>query len=105
MGHILLLLEVKLPGNCPGKGNIYSIKIFDRALLPEEIERLALPGSSQRDADISLIDYSFDVGGSVIEDAAPTGKRVVPRNHTHVRPWALKHYGAQASRLRWVIRR
>ena len=35
---------------------------------------------------------------------SPTGKPVVPNNHTHLRPWALKRFGAQAPRLRWVIR-
>ena len=34
------------------------------------------------------------------------GKPVVPKIHTHLRPWALKlRFGAQAPRLRWVIRR
>ncbi len=36
---------------------------------------------------------------------SPTGKPVVPKNHTHLGPWALKRFGAQALRLRWVIRR
>jgi len=52
----------------PWEGNIYSIKIFDRALLPGEVERLSLPGSSQRGGDMPLVDYSFDVGGPVIKD-------------------------------------
>jgi hypothetical protein len=36
---------------------------------------------------------------------SPTGKPVVPNKHTHLRPWALKRFGAQAPRLRRVIRR
>jgi hypothetical protein len=36
---------------------------------------------------------------------SPTGKPVVPEKHTHLRPWALKPFRAQAPRLRWVIRR
>jgi len=49
---------------------------------------------------------------------SPTAKPMVPEKHTHLRPWALKRsrlrearfggrreVGAQAARLRWVIRR
>jgi hypothetical protein len=32
------------------------------------------------------------------------GKPVVPNNYTHLRRWALKRFGAQVPRLRWVIR-
>jgi hypothetical protein len=67
-GSYPLVVGSEANGKFPWEGNIYSIKIFDRALLPGEIERLSLPGSSQRDADIPLIDYSFDTGGSVIKD-------------------------------------
>jgi VanZ family protein len=67
-GSYLLVIGSEANGKFPWEGNIYSIKIFDRALLPEEIERLALPGSAQRDGDIPLVDYSFDASGSVIKD-------------------------------------
>jgi predicted nucleic acid-binding protein len=45
------------------------------------------------------------VTSDYILDGASRAKPVVPKNHTHLRPRALKHFGAQAPRLRWVIRR
>jgi len=35
---------------------------------------------------------------------SPTGKPVVPKNHTRLRQWTLKIFGAQPPRLRRVIR-
>jgi VanZ family protein len=67
-GSYPLVVGSEATGKFPWKGNIYSIKIFDRALLPEEMERVALPQSSQRDGHEPLIDYSFDAAGSVIRD-------------------------------------
>jgi hypothetical protein len=67
-GSYPLVVGSEATGKFPWKGNIYSIKIFERALLPREIERLASPENPQRDGDIPLIDYSFDAGGSVIKD-------------------------------------
>jgi hypothetical protein len=67
-GSYPLVIGSEATGKFPWKGNIYSIKIFERALLPREIERLASPENPQRDGDIPLIDYSFDAGGSVIKD-------------------------------------
>jgi hypothetical protein len=67
-GSYPLVIGSEATGKFPWKGNIYSIQIFDRALLPGEIERLASSRSTQMDGDIPLIDYSFDAGGSVIKD-------------------------------------
>lgn len=67
-GSYPLVIGSEANGSFPWKGNIYSIRIFERAILPEEIERFSLPGSPQRDGDIPLIDYSFDAGGAVIKD-------------------------------------
>jgi VanZ family protein len=67
-GSYPLVIGSEANGKFPWEGNIYSIKIFDRALLAGKIERLGLPGSPQRDGDIPLVDYSFDAGGAVISD-------------------------------------
>jgi VanZ family protein len=67
-GSYPLVIGSEATGKFPWKGNIYSIKIFDRALLPAEIERLTSPGNPPKGDDIPLIDYSFDAGGSVIKD-------------------------------------
>jgi len=67
-----------------------------------------------KDATLALYDccwhetscYNLCCGGVCCEvQWSPTGKPVVPQNHTHLRTWALKRFGAQAPRLRWVIRR
>jgi len=67
-GSYPLVVGSEANGKFPWEGNIYSIKIFDRALLPGEIEKLALRGNAQSDGDIPVIDYSFDAGRSVIKD-------------------------------------
>ena len=67
-GSFPLVIGSEANGKFPWEGNIYSIKIFERALLLREIDRLALPGSPKRNGDIPLIDYSFDAGGPVIKD-------------------------------------
>jgi len=69
-GSYPLVIGSEANGKFPWQGNVYLIKIFDRALLPGEIESLTSPGSPQRDSDIPLVDYSFNSGGSVIEDGS-----------------------------------
>jgi hypothetical protein len=67
-GSYPLVIGSEATGKFPWKGIIHSIKIFDRALLPGEIERLALRGNAQIDSVMPLIDYSFDAGGAEIKD-------------------------------------
>src|SRR4030042_165237 len=45
-----------------------------------------------------------DRGSFFMSAWSPTGKPVVPNNHTRLRQWALKPFGAQTPRLRRVIR-
>jgi hypothetical protein len=44
------------------------------------------------------------ISNSDLVQWSPTGKPVVPKNDTLLRPWALERFGAQAPRLRRVIR-
>jgi glycopeptide antibiotics resistance protein len=67
-GSYPLVIGSEANGKFPWKGNIYSIKIFDRALSGEEIRGLASEGSSQKDGEMPLVDYSFGAAGSVIKD-------------------------------------
>jgi len=71
-------------GSFPWKGNIYSIRIYERALLPGEIEGLVSPENPKRDSDIPLVDYSFVAGGSVIRDhgKGQPADLVIPRRFT-----------------------
>jgi len=54
--------------------------------------------------------YFFSPGWSPTGKPVPARRSVfryagvVPNNHTHLRQWALKLFGAQAPGLRWVIR-
>jgi hypothetical protein len=80
-GSYPLVIGSEGNGKFPWKGNIYSIKIYDRALLPEEIEGLVSPETPKSDSDIPLVDYSFDGGGSVIKDGGKgePANLVIPR--------------------------
>jgi hypothetical protein len=91
-----LVIGSEATGKFPWEGNIYSIKIFDRALLPGEIERLALPAGAQRDGDIPLVDYSFDAGGSVVKDGGrgQPANLVIPKHFKpYKRAFLEKPYG------------
>ena len=80
-GSYPLVIGSEANGKFPWGGNIHSIKIFDRALLPAEIERLPLLGTSHSDGVIPLIGYSFDTGGSVVKDSGKgqPANLVIPR--------------------------
>lgn len=63
-----LVIGSEANGNFGWKGNIYSIRIFDRCFLPEEIRTLARGGNFGGASEKPLIDYSFNKVGSLVED-------------------------------------
>ena len=67
-GSFPLLIGSEANGKFPWKGNIYSIMIFDRPFLPEEVQSFPLSVTSGHISEKPIIDYSFNGGGSQIKD-------------------------------------
>ena len=73
-----------------------------KKLLVEGLSRIVEVIKEENDPE-RIIVFGSMAGRNI--HGAPRASPWSPQNHTHLRPWALERFGAQAPRLRWVIRR